>query len=94
MYATITIPENGPFPESTHDGLSDDTAMSYGRRAALTLSDGGVVTVVLSDGHEVVIGHDAVTGELSVGHPVDMDVIRRCGGFREWANDVVIGPIL
>ena len=25
---------------------------------------------------------------------VNMDVIRHCGGFREWANDVVMGPIL
>ncbi len=94
MHATITIPESGPCPESTHDGLSDDTALSYGRRAALTLSDGAVVTVILSNGHEVVIGLDHETGELVVEHPVNMDVIRRCGGFREWANDVVIGPIL
>lgn len=25
---------------------------------------------------------------------VDMDVIRRCGGFREYANKHVMGPIL
>lgn len=25
---------------------------------------------------------------------VDMDVIRRCGGFREYANEHVMGPIL
>lgn len=94
MSATITIPESGPCPESTHDGLSDELAMSYGRRAAMTLSDGAVVTVVLSNGHEVVIGLDEATGELTIEHPISMDVIRRCGGFREWANDVVIGPIL
>lgn len=94
MNATITIPKSGPFPESTHIVLSDVMAMSYGRRAALTLSDDAVVTVVLSSGHEVVIGHDTMTGELSEKHPVDMDIIRRCGGFREWANDVVTGPIL
>jgi hypothetical protein len=26
--------------------------------------------------------------------PINMDVIRRCGGFREYANEVAIGPIL
>lgn len=25
---------------------------------------------------------------------VEMDVIRRCGGFREYANEHVMGPIL
>lgn len=25
---------------------------------------------------------------------VDIDVIRRCGGFREYANDHIMGPIL
>ena len=25
---------------------------------------------------------------------VDMEVIRRCGGFREYANNVIMGPIL
>ena len=25
---------------------------------------------------------------------IDMSVIRRCGGFREYANDHVMGPIL
>ncbi|KKN98812.1 hypothetical protein LCGC14_0140530 [marine sediment metagenome] len=96
MLATITIPKNGPFPELTYTMFSDVMAMSYGRLAALTLSDGdGSVTIRLSTGEIVAIGRDSLTGELGTSiRPVDMDVIRRCGGFREWANDVVIGPII
>lgn len=107
MNATITIPKCGPFPESTHDGLSDELAMSFGRRAAKTLSDDdGFVTVRLSTGKHLVIGHADDNGNMVIGRvqfpdaenslvvPFDMDVIRRCGGFREWANDVVTGPIL
>lgn len=26
--------------------------------------------------------------------PISKDVVRRCGGFREYANEVVMGPIL
>ena len=33
------------------------------------------------------------TLEWTLSEP-PMDVIRRCGGFREYANDVVMGPII
>lgn len=72
MSATITIPKSGPCPESRHDGLSDALAMSFGRRAARTLSEqDGYVTVMLESGSVRVIGHDTVTGELTIGrlHP-------------------------
>lgn len=70
--ATITIPECGPIPESRHEGLSDELAMSFGRRAAKTLSEqDGFVTVVLESGSVRVIGHDTLTGEVVIGrlHP-------------------------
>jgi hypothetical protein len=63
--ATITIPECGPFPESTHDGLSDDIALSLGRQAAHTLSDGAEVRVLLTTGEMIVIGRDGDSGHLT-----------------------------
>lgn len=45
---------------------------------------------------EVIGYYDSIKDQfiLHSDLPVDMDVIRRCGGFREYANEVVIGPIL
>ncbi len=66
MQATITIPKSGPFPETTHDGLSDDLALSLGRRAAHTLSDGdGDVVLVLESGEAITIGRNNETGHLT-----------------------------
>lgn len=66
--ATITVPKCGPCPESTHDGLSDEQAMSFGTLAAKTLSEqDGFVTVTLESGDKRVIGHDTLTGELMIG---------------------------
>jgi len=80
--ASIRIPSSGNIRLSYCDGLSDRLAMTIGRRAAETLSDDdGFVTVVLESGRVVVIG-------------LNMDVIRRCGGYREYANNVVGGPII
>lgn len=68
MYATITIPKSGPCPKTTHDGLSDELAMSFGRRAAGTLSDDdGLVTIRLSTGELLVIGHSADSGNITIG---------------------------
>lgn len=64
MQATITIPKSGPFPETTHDGLSDDLALSLGRQAAHTLSDGEVV-IVLTTGEVLTIGREEATGHLT-----------------------------
>ena len=63
-HATITIPEYGPFPETTHDGLSDELALSLGRHAAHTLSDGEVV-LVLTTGNVITIGLDDDSGHLT-----------------------------
>ena len=66
MYeATITIPQNGRFPETTHDGLSDDIALSSGRQAAHTLSDDQVVVVRLTSGEVITIGRNSETGHLT-----------------------------
>jgi hypothetical protein len=64
-HATITIPKCGPFPQTTHDGLSDDIALSLGRQAAHTLSDGDEVVVLLTSGEEIVIGRESETGHLT-----------------------------
>lgn len=68
MKATLYIPACGPISESAYEGLSDDIAMGFGRRAAQTLSErDGFVLVTLSDGTEKVIGFDTLSGEVRVG---------------------------
>jgi len=68
MKATLYIPASGPIKASRHDCLSDDEAMVFGRAFARTLSDDdGYVIVTLSDGTEKVIGHDTLSGEVTVG---------------------------
>jgi len=68
-HATITIPQCGPCPESTHEKLSDELAMTFARRAARTLSEhDGFVTVVLESGATRVIGHDTLNGAVIIGH--------------------------
>jgi hypothetical protein len=82
--ATLTIPENGVIGPTHVEGLSDELAITIGRIAAMTLSD-AFITVTLECGILVVIGCDEFTGEI---------VIRRCDGYREYANNVVGGPII
>ncbi len=68
-HATITIPKCGPCPESTHEGLSDEEAMSVGRAAARTLSDDdGFVVVVLESGLRRLIGYDTANNAVIIGH--------------------------
>jgi len=68
MQATLHIPRNGAIPASTHNGLSDDMALSFGRRAAQTLSDsGGKVIVTLGSGRIIPIGRDNETDKIRVG---------------------------
>ena len=68
-HATITIPKCGPCPETTHDGLSDALALSFGRRAARTLSEqDGYVVVVLESGMQRLIGYDTCHNAVVIGH--------------------------
>lgn len=84
--ATLSIPADGAIGLSHTEGLSDELARTIGRIAARTLPDyKEFVTVTLESGRVVTIGPN---------DPVDMDVVRECGGFREYANDVVRGYIL
>lgn len=69
--ATLEIPQSGNIGPSRTDGLSDDLAMCIGRIAAGTLSEqDGFVTVSLESGIVEVIGHDTLTGELTIGRLV------------------------
>lgn len=101
--ATIEIPASGHIGPSQTDGLSDELAIAIGRLAARTLSEPDTfVTVTLENGTVTIIGHNDVDNTVVIGwvkspsslSMVNMDVIRRCGGFREYANDVIGGPIL
>lgn len=101
--ATIEIPASGHIGPSKTNGLSDELAITIGRLAARTLSEpNAFVTVTLENGTITIIGHNDVDNTVVIGwvkgpgslSMVNMDVIRRCGGFREYANDVVGGPIL
>jgi len=68
MKAALYIPACGPISASKWEGLSDDMAMVFGRRAAHTLSErDGYVRVTLSDGTEKVIGLDTLSGCLRIG---------------------------
>jgi hypothetical protein len=90
--ATVSIPDDGVIGPSLTDGLSDELAVSIGRIAALTLSEPNTfVTVTLECKAVIVIGHDENTGSLIIGW--SHDVIRRFGGFREYAA-FVGGPII
>lgn len=52
--AVLDIPACGPIKGSRWTGLSDEEAMTFGRRAAQTLSEqDGFVIVTLSDGRTV-----------------------------------------
>lgn len=93
--ATLDIPASGVIGPSHTDGLSDELAMTIGRAAAWTLSEqDGFVIVTLGSGKTKVIGQDEAHGSLIIGRLIPMKVIRRCGGFREYANNVVHGAIL
>jgi len=93
--ASIRIPSSGNIRLSYCDGLSDRLAMTIGRAAAWTLSEqDGFVIVTLGSGKTKVIGQDEAHGSLIIGRLIPMKVIRRCGGFREYANNVVHGAIL
>lgn len=84
--ATLDIPADGVIRPSHTEGLSDGLARIIGRIAARTLPDHKeFITVTLESGRMVTIGPN---------DPVDMDVVRECGGFREYVNDVVRGAIL
>ena len=90
--ATVSIPDDGVIGPSETGGLSDDLAMSIGRIAALTLSEPNTfVTVTLECRAVVIIGHNENTNDIIIGW--SHDVIRRCGGFREYAA-MVGGPII
>ena len=71
--ATLDIPASGDIGPSQTEGLSDDMAVSFGRIAALTLSDeDDCVKVTLASGEVRLMGHDTVhhaivTGRLSRG---------------------------
>jgi len=91
--ATLEIPASGDIGPTQMDGLSDQLAMIMGRTAARTLSErDDSVSVTLESGTVVIIGHEQVDGTLIIG--CSMEVITRCGGFREYANDVIMGPLL
>lgn len=101
--ATVNIPDDGIIGPSLTDGLSDELAIAIGRLAARTLSEpDAFITVTLENGTVTIIGHNDVNNTIVIGWVrspdnlpmVNMDVIRRCGGFREYANDVIGGPIL
>ena len=93
--ATLDIPRSGNIGHSRTEGLSDDLAMALGRLAAHVLPEcDGPVRVQLESGQQVVIGHDSWSGKVTIGYPISMDTIRQCGGFREYANIVIQGPIL
>ena len=89
--ATLSIPGNGVIEPTCTDGLSDDLAMAIGRLAARILSEhDGPVIVSLEDGRVIRL-------EYGYNNPsevhIDMEVIRHCGGFREYA--AIIGrPII
>lgn len=82
--ATIDIPGNGVIGPTHVEGLSDQLAVCMGRIAAMTLPD-AFITAILESGILIVIGCDEFTGEI---------VIRRCEGYREYANNIVGGPII
>lgn len=94
--ASLSIPQVGHIGPSRTEGLSDELALILGRTAAMTLSEqDGFVVVTLSDGQVKAIGFDTARGEVTIGRLVpSRDLIRRCGGFREFANNVVNGPLL
>jgi hypothetical protein len=90
--ATVEIPGNGVIGPSKTDGLSDRVAVSIGRIAAITLSEPNTfVTITLECKAVIIIGHDENTGSLIIGW--SHEVIRLCGGFREYAA-MVGGPII
>lgn len=82
--ATIDIPGNGVIGLTHMEGLSDQLALCIGRIAAMTLPD-AFITVILEGGTLVVIGCDEFSGEI---------VTRHCDGYREYANNIVKGPII
>ncbi len=90
--ATVNIPTNGVIGPSETGGLSDELAVSIGRIAARTLSEPNTfVTVTLECKAVILIGYDENTDSLIVGW--SHDVIRRFGGFREYAA-FMGGPII
>lgn len=82
--ATVSIPTNGVTGPSETSGLSDELAIIIGRIAAMTLPD-AFITILLEGGILVIIGCDELTGNV---------VIRRCNGYREYANNIMGGPII
>lgn len=65
--ATLEIPRSGTIGPSTTDGLSDVLAITMGRIAAMTLSEHeGYVLVTLESGETKAIGHDTLTGLLTL----------------------------
>jgi hypothetical protein len=68
MKATLNIPGSGSIGPSVTSELPDAIAISYGRIAAGTLSEGDqFVTVTLGNGSVMLIGHNAENGALSIG---------------------------
>lgn len=66
--AKLDIPASGEFGPIHNEGLSDELAMIFGRIAARTLSEeDGFVTVTLESGDVKVIGHNTITGLLTIG---------------------------
>lgn len=67
--ATICVPATDNCVAINETDLSDKMAMSYGTLLARTLPDqDGYVTVTLESGLVRLIGHDAIRGELIIGH--------------------------
>jgi len=66
--AVLDIPACGPIKSSRWTGLSDEEAMTFGRRAAQTLSEqDGFVIVTLSDETQKVIGFNTLSELVTIG---------------------------
>lgn len=70
--ATIRIPATDKRKEVFETGLPDALAMSYGTAFARTLSEqDGYIQVTLESGEVKVIGHDTLTGKVTIGLLMD-----------------------
>lgn len=94
--ATLSVPPNRFMRRSLRlRWLPDVLARFVACRFARLLSErDGFVVVRYRNNKTMVVGFDTHRRQPHVGWLSDMSVIRRSGGFREYANDVIRGPIL